>query len=126
MSQKTLSRRHELVLLSLLEYPTVTAAAKASGVNPSTIYRYFKDETFAREYRKRRSELFTQTTGLLVKASAIAVQSLVQMILDTKTADTAKVSACRAVLQYTASSQDLDVLSHDANLLAEELERSKL
>ena len=126
INTQKISHRQEKVLLALLENPSISAASRNSGVNRGTIYKYLNDEKFAREYRKRRSEMFTATTGLLVKASAIAVQSLVSMILDAKTADTAKVSACRAVLQYTASSQDLDVLSHDASLLAAELERSKL
>ena len=67
--------------------------------------------------------MFTATTGLLVKASAVATKVLVDMMLSPNVGDTAKVSACRAVLQYTASSQDLDVLSHDAAILAAELEK---
>ncbi len=115
----------ELVMLALLENPSISAASRSSGVNRGTIYKYLNDESFAREYRKRRSEMFTATTGLLVKASAVATKVLVDMILSPSTADTAKVSACRAVLQYTASSQDLDVLSHDASILAAELEKEK-
>lgn len=112
-------------MLSLLEYPTVSGAAKSAGVNPSTIYRYLQDETFARELRRRRGELFTTSVGLLVKASAIATKTLVEMMLDTGTPATARVSACRAVLEHSRASQDLDVLSFDAQKLADELEAEK-
>lgn len=124
-NQQKLTARQEKVLLGSLENPSISTVAKNTGVNRTTIYKYLDNPIFAREYRKRRSEIFTQTTGLLVRASSVAVRSLVEMLLDPNTPATARVSAARAVLEHSRNSQDLDVLSHDAAVLREELEREK-
>jgi hypothetical protein len=124
--QKTgLSRRQELVLLSLLENPSITAAAKSSGISRNTIYKYLDDQNFASEYRKRRRQSFSAATALLNRASSIGIQKLVEMILSPNTVDTARISAIRCLLQYSQSSLEAESTAFDAAILAEELERQK-
>jgi AcrR family transcriptional regulator len=122
---ENLSRRQEKVLIALLQFPTIEAAAKNAGVNRTTVFRYLNDEAFHREYRKRRRQSFSAATALLNKAASVAVSELVKMILDTGTPATARVSAARAILQYSESGLDTEVTSFDANVLAEELEAEK-
>lgn len=120
-----LSARQEKVLLALLQFPTVEGAAKHSGVGRTTIFRYLNDQTFGREYRKRRRQSFSTATAMLNKAASVAVQILVQMVLDANTPASARVGAARAILQYSESSLDTEVTSYDAQALADELEREK-
>lgn len=125
-SQKSgLSKRQEIVLLGLLENPSISHVSKATGTSRNTIYKYLDNANFHREYRKRRRENFSQSIALLNRASSIAIQKLIEMILSPTTVDSARISAIRAVLQYNESGLDNEVTSYDANELAAELAAQK-
>ena len=48
----------EQALAALLKEPTITLAAKASGISESNIYRWLKEPAFKAAYREARREAF--------------------------------------------------------------------
>ena len=120
-----LSRRQESVLLALLEFPSVTAAAKHSGVSRNTIHKYLADENFNKIYRKRRRELFGQTTAVLTKVSSAAVIALYEILSDKSQPVTGRVSAARAVLQYAESGLKSESTAFEMAEILAEIENDK-
>lgn len=120
-----LSARQTKALLALLEYPSITQAAKVSGVNRSTLHRYLADEKFQTEYRKRRRELFSQTTAVLTKISSAAVMVLYEILSDKSLPVTGRVSAARAVLQYSESGLNSESTSFEMAAILAEIDREK-
>jgi hypothetical protein len=124
--QKTgISRRQEIVLLALLENPSISHVSKATGTSRNTIYKYLDNPEFSRLYRKKRRENFSQSVALLNRASSVAIQKLLEMIVSPTTVDSARISAIRCVLQYNESGIESEVTSYDANELRDELDRQK-
>lgn len=120
-----ISRRQELALLALLENPSVTSASKVSGISRSTIHKYLSDENFNAEYRKRRRELFGQTTAALTKVSSAAVVALYEIIADKSLPVTGRVSAARAILQYAESGLKSESTAFEMAEILAEIENDK-
>jgi hypothetical protein len=73
-----LSRHGEKVLAALLKSPTVSEAAKESGISPSTIFRWLQDEDFLERYREAQRTVVDEAIGTLQAATTKAVAILVR------------------------------------------------
>jgi hypothetical protein len=75
-----LSGRQQRAILALLQEPTITRAARRAEVGASTLRTWLVDPAFLRVYRRTRSAIFEQSVGLLQKAAARAVRTLVDCL----------------------------------------------
>jgi DNA-binding MurR/RpiR family transcriptional regulator len=74
--EPTLSRRHEGVIVALLANPKISDAARAAGVNESTIWRLMQREDFQRRYREAQEKAFDGALGTLQGAAAAVIATL--------------------------------------------------
>ena len=82
----------------LLSYASTAEAAKAAGVTVRQASRWLHDPEFNRVYVEQREATLRNVAGLL-RASAIgAVESLAELCRSRDTADTARASAARSIL----------------------------
>jgi hypothetical protein len=71
-----LSRLGASVLASLLQHPTVTEAAKASGISERSIFRWLQRADFMEQYRAAQREVVDKAIGELQGATKEAVATL--------------------------------------------------
>jgi hypothetical protein len=120
-AKKQVTPKQERAIIALLNNPKIEEAARVSGVNAGTLFRWLNEPTFAATYRAARRETFSHAVARLQRASTIAVTVLVNICLDPKTGSTARVSACRAILEHGSKGTSVDELEGRI----EELERKQ-
>jgi hypothetical protein len=98
--EPVLSRRHEQVIVALIANPKLTDAARAAGVNESTIWRLMQREDFQKRYREAQTEALNAALGSIQGAATQAIDTLTEISRNGKT-ETARVQASKAVLDYT-------------------------
>lgn len=103
-----LTADRQKAILALLSEPTIVKAADSVGIDHSTLYRWLKEPEFSKAYREARRESFRHAIALTQKYAPIAVQALVKIVADPKSADSAKVSASTALLKFSRESIELD------------------
>lgn len=104
-------RKKESAIAALLACPTVTEAAANCGVSESTLRRWLRNETFARQYRQERTRMLERTVNLLRQKSAAAVATLAGVADDKALPAGARVSAARSLIELSikgAEMQDLE------------------
>ncbi len=74
--EPVLSRRHEGVIVALLANPKIGDAAKAAGVNESTVWRLMQREDFQLRYREAQEKAFDGALGTLQGAATEAIATL--------------------------------------------------
>ena len=99
-SGEKFSRRKERAVQSLLTQSTLTEAARASGVCERTLRRWLQNEEFAERVRSERSASLESVVNLLRKGSSAAVSTLEDVARNKRSPAGARVSACRAILEY--------------------------
>jgi len=112
------TRLREQAIAALLETATVSAAAKRTGVDESTLRAWLKDPGFAEDYRTARRAVMTRATDRLAHACTDAVAHLVDVMAHSVNA-AARVSASRAVLDYAFRAIELDDLATRVTRLEE-------
>lgn len=107
MSQK-LSGKQEKAILALLSELTYEAAAKKSGVDPRTLYRWLREPQFYAAWCEARRTNLRRATARLQTAAHFAVNCLLRVMADEMAPHAAKVAAARAVLDsaYRATESD--------------------
>lgn len=98
-------------IVALLREPTIGKAAESIGVDESTLYRWFRDPTFSKEFRDARRDSFKHAIGLCNRYAPAAVQALMKILQDPGAAHSAKVSAASALLKFSRESIELDDLA---------------
>ncbi len=116
-----LSARQEQALAALLIEPTVTAAATKANVPERTLYRWLDEPAFTAAYREARRKAVKQTVARLQRASAPVVSILLQLAASDQSPATARVAACRAVLDYTFKAVELEDLDERLRVLEEHM-----
>jgi hypothetical protein len=96
---QNLSHKQEKALASLLALGEVKAAAKDARVGETTLWRWLKDETFARAYREGRRKVLEASASRLTADSAAASRVLLQIAEDEKASASARVAAARAIIE---------------------------
>ena len=116
-----LNARQEQAIAALLMEPTVTAAADKANVPERTLYRWLDEPGFTAAYREARRKAVKQTVARLQRASAPVVSILLQLAASDHTPATARVAACRAVLDYTFKAVELEDLDERLRALEEHM-----
>jgi len=106
-----LTRKQEQAIAALMTAPSVTAAAKVAGVGESTLFRWLREPAFTEEYRTARREVVVQATSQLSQASVDAVTMLRGIMADIEAPASSRVTAAKAVLDYTFRGMELDDLA---------------
>lgn len=84
----------------MLTCPTVKAAARAAGLDESTIRRYRQDPAFMAEYERRCAEMLETATDNAKAAMPPAIDRLRGIIDDDQQQPPQHIAAARAVLEY--------------------------
>lgn len=99
------SRLHEKAIAALLTAPSVEKAAKAAGLSKATLLRWMQEAAFQQAYREARRRVVEATIGRLQSVTAEAVKALHAAL--TCTTPTVRVSAARAILEFSFRSVEL-------------------
>lgn len=91
---------YEQSLIALLEYPTISTAAKACGLSESTLYRRLADPEFKAELEKRRLQVVESACNSLQGRMSEAVEALASIMNDGKAGKIARVNAAKAILEF--------------------------
>jgi hypothetical protein len=96
-------------LSAMLQEPTLTKAALASGVGLRTIHRWLaNDEPFSRAYHQARRETFRQSVGLAQRLAPAALVTLGKIMNDPSAPPGARVAAAMGLLKVSRQSLELD------------------
>jgi transcriptional regulator with XRE-family HTH domain len=124
--KEQLSRKQLSLIVNLLSHSSVEDAAAASGVSRSTVYRWMQDDAaFRRAFSDAKVAAFSQAITILSRAATTFAQTLEQIAMDATAPMTARVSACRAGLEWATRGVDSESTAADARLLAQELHQRK-
>lgn len=92
--------RQKKALAALIRAPTRAEAAEIAGVGVSTLRGWFQnDPEFRAEYEKVLSDLMAEATAEAQKSMGAAVHILREIAEDTAAGPTARISACKTLLE---------------------------
>jgi len=83
------------------------------------------DPVFRREWADAKAASFSEAIAILSRAATTFAQTLEQIALDSTAPMTARVSACRAGLEWATRGVDSESTAADARELADELRNLK-
>jgi transposase-like protein len=98
----------ERAIVALLSNSTMKRAAKSVGVDDRTLFRWLQDKDFHAAYRAARRETVTQAIARLQQASSEAVNTLREIVKDKKQPAPARVSAAKAILEFSMKAVELE------------------
>lgn len=105
-------RTMELIANGLLHNVTVSATAKAIGVNESTIYRYMNEPDFIQLYETKRREMLDDSCKTLQANMSMAVDELIEIIKDKDNKAQIRLNAIDTLLRHTYKQTELvDILT---------------
>ena len=111
-------RLRERAIAALLSAPSLEQAAKKAGLSRATLYRWMREPDFKTALRAARREVVDATIGRLQAATAEAVTALVKAL--TCTTPTVRVSAARAILEFSFRSVELGDLEERLSALEQQ------
>lgn len=95
-----MSPKQEKCLASLLTANSKAEAAAAAGVSARTLRTYLQDPAFQKAYIAAFSELVTEATRQVQRSLSPAISTLKEIVEDKDEATTARISACRCLLEF--------------------------
>lgn len=105
-------RTMELIANGLLHNVTVSATAKAIGVNESTIYKYLNEPDFVQLYEAKRRELIDDSCKTLQANMSMAVDELIEIIKDKDNKAQIRLNAIDALLRHSYKQTEIvDILT---------------
>jgi hypothetical protein len=106
----SLPAKQELALRAVISHPTLKDAAHAAGVSETTLWRYMQDAEFSRRLREARREAVNHAVIRLQRASGDAVTVLGDIMTNDSAPASARITAARAVLDYSMRAVETDEL----------------
>jgi AraC-like DNA-binding protein len=106
----SLPAKQEIALRAVISHPTLKDAAQAAGVSETTLWRYMQDAEFSRRLREARREAINHAVLRLQKASSNAVTVLSDIMMNDSAPASARITAARAVLDYSMRAVEMDEL----------------
>lgn len=100
--EDTLTVAQHRGVVALLTEPTLQDAAKSTGVNRSTLYKWLQEPDFQAAYRDARRQAVHRATVRLQEISSEAVEVLREVMGDKAQQGAARVGAARLVLDFAA------------------------
>ena len=106
-----LTPKQEKAIGALLSQPTMEEAAEAAGVNRATIFRWLQQEEFQTAYTQVRRESVKHAIARLQNRSSEAVEVLAEIMKDEMNAPSARVSAAKAIIEYSIKAVEVEDLA---------------
>ncbi len=108
--QENLSSKQSRTLLLLLSGNTIEQAAEHAGVNPATIHRWLKDETFVAVYRDASSRALEQAIVTIQAAAQEAARVLLETMQDAEAPASVRLRAAQLVLDACLKWREAELL----------------
>ena len=86
---------------ALLTCRTQTEAAQKAGISRQTLRKYRKNPEFEAEYNEAARGVLEDAKTQAAAGLGPAVDALIKIVIDDEAQDTARVSAAKAVLEYS-------------------------
>ena len=116
--------KKEAAVSALITSASIAEAARLAGVGERTLYSWLTDKTFQEQYRTARREVVNQALAQLQRVSSIAVNTLSEIMEDTKAPAGSRVSASKAVLELAIRAVELEDILQRLEALEVEVARS--
>src|SRR4029453_5899689 len=105
-----LTHKQERAIAALLVAPSITAAAQQIGVNENTLLRWLKDAAFQTTYRDARRAVGQHAIVQVQRATGEAVETLRNVMQDSESPASARVSAAKAILETAVKGIEIEDL----------------
>jgi len=112
-----LSVKQTRALALLLQLDSPTDVAKKLGVQPATLSRWMAEPIFVGYLNDAKRQLLSAATTRLCSFACEAVDTLAKIMRDERAPHTARVSACRVILEHARSGVDLDDLAERVRVI---------
>ena len=96
-----LTAKQRRAIDALLTCRTQTEAAQKAGISRQTLRKYRKNPEFEAEYNKAARGVLEDAKTQAAAGLGPAVDALIKIVIDDEAQDTARVSAAKAVLEYS-------------------------
>jgi hypothetical protein len=101
----------ERAIVSLLSHATMRTAAKAVGVDETTLWRWLQDKDFHAAYMTARRETVKHAIARLQQISCEAVNTLREVMKDKTAKGSERVSAAKAIIEYSIKAVEIEDLA---------------
>lgn len=92
-------KNDEIILSALIAAGSIRAAAKNANVSETTIRTRLNDDDFRQRYEQAKGAILTEACDALSARLTLAVDTLCEVLEDTKNAATVRVSAASEILR---------------------------
>jgi hypothetical protein len=106
-----LTAPQERAIVALLSHSTIRTAAKAVGIDETTLWRWLQDKEFHAAYMNLRRECVRQSIARLQQASSEAVSTLRTIMKDKEAPASARVVAAKSIIDYSLKAVELEDLA---------------
>jgi DNA invertase Pin-like site-specific DNA recombinase len=109
-------RKKEAAIAALLATRTQAEAAKAVGIDLTTLKRWMRLPEFIEEYRRARWEVAEQAYARVQQGAPAAATVLMKLMVDATTPASARIRAALGVFALSREALDLDIETRVAAL----------
>ena len=102
------SRKKDAAILALVTEPTIADAAKKAGISHATLHRWLQIKDFKDAYREAKREAVSAAISRLQQTATEAVDALRDVMNDTESPASARVSAARSILEIAIKAVELE------------------
>ena len=92
-------KNDEIILSALIAAGSIRAASKIANVSETTIRTRLNDDDFRQRYEQAKGAILTEACDALSARLTLAVDTLCEVLEDTKNAATVRVSAASEILR---------------------------
>jgi hypothetical protein len=110
-SESGLTSKQQAAIVALLGQPTLKEAAQAIAINEATLWRWLQQPEFQTAYREARRETVRHAIVRLQQHAAEAVDTLHKVMTTEGTAAPVRVSAAKAILEYSMKAVEIEDLA---------------
>jgi hypothetical protein len=110
------ARKKEAVIAALLTERNHTEAARAAGIDLSTLKRWLRDPEFIQDYRRARWEVVEQGYARVQQNTPAAAQVLLKLMVDPSTPASGRIRAALGTFTLAREALDLDIETRVAAL----------
>jgi hypothetical protein len=101
----------ERAIVALLSHSTIKSAAKAVGVDDTTLWRWLQDKDFHAAYMTIRRESVSLSIARLQQSTMEAVNTLKAIAKDKKATSSSRVMAAKAIIEYSIKAVEIEDLA---------------
>jgi len=102
------SRKKDAAIVALVTEPTIADAAKKAGISHATLHRWLQIKDFKDAYREAKREAVSAAISRLQQTATEAVDALRDVMNDTESPASARVSAARSILEIAIKAVELE------------------